>query len=66
MLDKINYFIEIKRWLKILILLPTALVAVTNLAEVLAVNIEVSLVILDGDGRPAVPRMEGQVMKRKH
>jgi hypothetical protein len=53
-------------WLKISILLPTALVAVTTMAEGLAVNIELSVVILEGVGRPAVLRTEGQVIKRKH
>jgi len=46
MSDTINYFIESPFWLIISILLPTALVAITNLAEGLAVNIELSLVIL--------------------
>jgi len=48
------------------ILLPTALVAVTTMAEGLAVNIELSVVILEGADRTAVLRTDGQVIKRKH
>jgi hypothetical protein len=42
------------------------LVAITNLAEGLAVNIEMSLVILEGAARPAELRLERQEIQRKH
>ena len=66
MLEKIHYVIEMPWWLKMSILLPTALVAVTTMAEGLAVNIELSVVILEGADRTAVLRTDGQVIKRKH
>jgi len=42
------------------------LIAVTNLAERLAVNIEMFLVILEGDAIPTELRLQRQEIKRKH
>jgi hypothetical protein len=66
--DKMSYFNEKPWWLETSILGPTVLAAVTNLVEELAiaqqgaVNVEWSLVILEGTRRQTVLSMEGQVI----
>jgi hypothetical protein len=66
--DKIRYFNEKPWFLETSILVPTVLTAVTNLAEGLvlaqqrAVNIEWSLVIVEGTRRQTVLSVEGQVI----
>jgi hypothetical protein len=66
--DKMSYFNGRPWWLETSILVPTILAAVTNLVEELAlaqqgaVNIEWSLVILEGTRRQTVLSMEGQVI----
>jgi hypothetical protein len=66
--DKISYFNEKPWWVETSILVPTIFASVTNLAEGLAlaqqgaVNIEWSLVILEGTRRQTVLSTEGQVI----
>lgn len=46
-------------------ILPTALVVVTNTTEELAVNTELSLVILEDAARPTALKMEGKMRCRQ-